>query len=79
MMELLNKVSENDPVFCPNGCGHSYVGTHRKHNLKKHLTYACGQNPQFQCVICLRKFALKHTLKSHLLSIHKINYNSYLT
>jgi len=79
MNELLNMASENDPAFCPNRCGHSYNGKERKKNLKKHLIYACGQNPQFQCVICSRKFARKHTLKSHLLSIHKRNYNSYLT
>lgn len=36
MMELLNNVCENNPVFCPNACGHSYIGLHRKHNLKKH-------------------------------------------
>ncbi|CAI6368744.1 unnamed protein product [Macrosiphum euphorbiae] len=66
-MELLNKVSENDPVFCPkvkymdqtvekyrifcsNGCGRSYIGRNRKYNLKHHLKYKCGVNPQFQLI-----------------------------
>lgn len=76
MNELINKASEFNPAFCPNGCGHSYNGTERKKNLKKHLLYACGQNPQFQCTVCSRKFVRKHTLKRHLLSIHKKILNS---
>jgi len=71
MNKLLNMACEYDPAFCPNRCGHSYIGTERKKNLKKHLIYACGQNPKFQCKVCSRRFARKHTLKNHLLSIHK--------
>jgi len=78
MMELINEASKNDPVFCPNGCGHSYIGSHRKHNLKKHLIYACGKNPQFQCKVCSRKFFYKHALKSHLLTIHNKYLSHYL-
>jgi len=77
MNELLNKASKNDPAICPNGCGHEYRGVDRKRNLKKHIIYACGVNPQFQCIICFKKFARKHTLKMHSISVHKFIYNSY--
>jgi len=73
MMELLNKVIENDPVFCPNGCGHSYSGMHRKHSLKKHLVYACGKNPQFHCTYCQKKFRHKQSLQYHLSTVHQEN------
>lgn len=75
MLDILNMASENDPAFCPNGCGHSYKGTERKHNLKKHLIYACGVNPKFECLICFRKFVRKHTLKHHLLALHNQIFN----
>lgn len=71
MNNLLNEAIERDPAFCPNNCGRSYKGTERKSNLKKHLIYACGVNPRFECSICCKKFVYKHTLKVHLYSIHK--------
>lgn len=79
MNELLNMASKYNPAFCPNGCGHSYNGTERKKNLKKHLIYACGQSPQFQCRICSRKFVRKCTLKTHLQYVHKLILNSECT
>lgn len=71
MAELINAASENDPAVCPNGCGHSYRGERRKHNLKQHMVYACGVFPRFKCMICFKKFVRKHSLKFHLLAIHK--------
>lgn len=71
MIELINEAIKNDPALCPNGCGRSYKGTERKHNLKKHLIYACGVNPKFQCLICFRKFVRKHTLNNHMMTRHK--------
>lgn len=68
--ELINEAVENDPALCPNGCGHSYKGTDRKHNLKKHMVYACGVNPKFQCDVCFKKFVRKQTLKFHLHAKH---------
>ncbi|XP_050430092.1 Krueppel homolog 1-like [Adelges cooleyi] len=69
--DVLKVASENDPAFCPNGCGRSYKGVDRKHNLKKHMMYACGVKPQFECNICFKKFNYKHCLKSHLINIHR--------
>jgi len=72
MMELLNKkVNESDPVFCPNGCGRSYKGIHRKHSLKKHLVYACGKNPQFHCIYCQRNFKHNQSLQYHIANFHR--------
>ena len=71
MNELLNMASKYNPAFCPNGCGHSYNGTERKKNLKKHLIYACGQSPQFHCIYCQRQFRHKKSLQYHVSSVHK--------
>lgn len=71
MTKLINAACKNNPAFCPNNCGRSYKGTERKNNLKKHLVYACGVNPQFQCIICQKKFTYKSSLKGHLLMVHR--------
>ncbi|XP_050536206.1 uncharacterized protein LOC126902682 [Daktulosphaira vitifoliae] len=71
VLNLLNIASRNDPAFCPKGCGHSYKGNDRKRNLKKHIIYACGVSPKFDCIFCSKKFFRKHTLKCHLLTIHR--------
>lgn len=73
LIELLNTASENNPAFCPNGCGHSYKGTKkdRKNNLKRHMVYACGISPRFECIICLKKFTYKQSLKGHMLLVHR--------
>lgn len=67
---LLNKASRNDPAFCPNGCGRSYKGPERKGNLKKHMMYACGVNPQFNCMFCSKQLRYKHSLQYHLATVH---------
>jgi len=51
---------------------HEYKGLDHKRNLKKHLIYACGVNSQLQCILYLKKFARKHTLKVHSISVHKL-------
>ncbi|XP_022182823.1 uncharacterized protein LOC111042501 [Myzus persicae] len=67
MNKLLNMASENDPAFCPNGCGHSYKGTERKSNLKRHLKQSC---PKFQCTVCHKKYKKKASLLYHMMTIH---------
>jgi len=69
-MQLLENVPNNDPMFCPNICGHYYKGKYRKRNLKRHMIYSCRVDPQFQCTICLKKFRSNQVLKFHLANIH---------
>lgn len=68
----LNWITQVDPAKCPNKCGKSYKGPHRKHNLRQHLVYECGVAPKFQCRICFKRFSRNHHLKFHLMRIHKI-------
>ncbi|VVC28705.1 Zinc finger C2H2-type,Zinc finger, RING/FYVE/PHD-type [Cinara cedri] len=44
-----NTMSIIQRIFCPNSCGRSYSGNHRSTNLKRHLRYECGIEPQFTC------------------------------
>lgn len=67
----LNEACENNPAFCPNGCGRSYKGSERKKSLKKHMIYTCGVNPQFTCVFCPKEFRYKNSLKYHMMSVHQ--------
>ncbi|VVC28710.1 Zinc finger C2H2-type,Zinc finger, RING/FYVE/PHD-type [Cinara cedri] len=48
-LNLLEEISESDPVTCPN-CKRQYSGRGRKYNLKKHLTLECGVAPMFSCL-----------------------------
>lgn len=57
-------------VYFPNNCGHSYIGFSRRKNLKQHLQFECGVEPQFQCSFYLKQFSQKATLKRHFLRIH---------
>ncbi|KAE9535059.1 hypothetical protein AGLY_008351 [Aphis glycines] len=50
----VNQTFGKDSLSCPNGCGRSYTGANRKNNLKHHLNYACGINPQFYCKFCVK-------------------------
>lgn len=61
----------NNRIPCPNNCGHSYTGAYRKKNLKRHLIFECGVEPQFQCSFCQKPFRHKSSMKSHILLIHK--------
>lgn len=71
MKELLNEATEYDPAFCPNGCGRSYTGIHRKQNLKYHMIYTCDANWKFKCRICHKKLSKTQTLKYHMATAHK--------
>lgn len=70
MIELINVACKNDPAFCPNCCGHSYTGIDRKYKLKRHMVFACGVKPQFECPLCLKQFRYKQSLKVHVKSVH---------
>lgn len=41
-------------------------------NLKRHLRFECGVEPQFSCPYCPHKSKLKENLKKHILIKHKI-------
>lgn len=57
--------------FCPNLCGRSYRGRYRTKNIKRHLRYECGVQPQFQCDVCLKRFTHNSDRKKHMVIIHK--------
>ena len=69
---VLNEISKNDPVYCPNQCGKYYGGLYRKYNLKEHLNYVCDGIKRFQCTICKKRFSMKNGLKQHMVLIHSI-------
>ncbi|VVC28708.1 Zinc finger C2H2-type [Cinara cedri] len=71
MNKLINEASKYDPAFCPNGCGRSYRGVRRKGNLKHHLIYSCGVDPQFKCPLCKKLLTQKQSLNYHLATVHK--------
>lgn len=48
-----------------NKCGKSYTTIY---NLKRHLRFECGVDPQFECVHCGTKFKHKHHLTDHIRS-----------
>lgn len=48
-----------------NKCGKSYTTIY---NLKRHLKFECGVDPQFECVHCGTKFKHKHHLTDHIRS-----------
>lgn len=58
-MHQLKSLAINDPADCPNNCGRSYKRVCRKHSLQRHLKYECGKPPQFQCVVCFKRFTNK--------------------
>ncbi|KAG5890445.1 hypothetical protein JTB14_025850 [Gonioctena quinquepunctata] len=48
-------------------CPSSYK---QKGHLVRHLKYACGVEPQFECPICLKKFKHSDNLKVHCMTTH---------
>lgn len=60
----------SDPIECPNMCGRSYKGKFRKYSLRRHIFYECGVDPQFQCPVCLKRFADKGSMKRHAVNVH---------
>jgi len=67
----VNYMNQAFGLPCPNGCGRSYKGRDRKHNLNRHLKYACGINPQFNCTFCEKQFKHKRSLQNHLVNVHQ--------
>ncbi|KAF0311805.1 Longitudinals lacking protein, isoforms H/M/V [Amphibalanus amphitrite] len=49
-------------------CGRQYTSSG---NLKRHVKYECGVEPQFQCPVCKKKFQHRHSVKIHVVSTHK--------
>lgn len=39
-------------------------------DLRRHQTYECNKEPQFQCPYCPYKAKLKNTLKTHVIAKH---------
>ena len=60
-----NAVDQKEFVCGTCGRGYKYKG-----NLRQHQRFECGVAPQFECVICLRSFTHKSTLKTHLGIVH---------
>lgn len=71
-LHLLYEISKADPVFCPNKCGRCYRGEQRRGHLKRHLDTECGVPKKFPCVICLKRFSQKWSLKKHRALVHKV-------
>lgn len=68
----LNALAVINPVECPNECGRSYKGLRKKRPLKRHLLYECGKPPQFQCMVCSKRFTNKNSMQYDLAAIHTI-------
>lgn len=49
-------------------CGRSYT---RKDSLKRHVTYECGKDPQFECPFCPQKCKRKAHQIRHIKRRHK--------
>ncbi|KAL4149098.1 hypothetical protein QTP88_003114 [Uroleucon formosanum] len=57
--------------ICPNNCGKSYK---IKRSVGRHLKFKCGVEPMFECRICHKKFALKESMKKHVIQKHDQHY-----
>lgn len=62
-------LAEDSYYHCPNNCGRKYK---YEGSLSNHLRLECGKEPQFQCILCGRKFKQKVHMKSHLFAVHEI-------
>ncbi|XP_050535146.1 GDNF-inducible zinc finger protein 1-like [Daktulosphaira vitifoliae] len=62
-----------DRFYCPNNCGHNYK---RKGHMMFHFRFECGKPPLFRCTMCSRKFHQKSSLKTHVVSVHKMLFNN---
>lgn len=60
---------------CPQ-CGNKY--RHRQ-NLKRHIVYECGKEPQFCCPFCKNRYRQKSKLLGHINRKHNIKYQSNCT
>ncbi|XP_023310087.1 probable transcription repressor protein RGM1 [Anoplophora glabripennis] len=53
-------------------CPRCQKGFKYRSNLIRHMKYNCGEDPQFHCYICKKRYSQKDSLKRHILSIHDI-------
>ncbi|KAL1451428.1 hypothetical protein WDU94_005807, partial [Cyamophila willieti] len=60
------QLSATGKFVCPK-CSNRYV---YKHNLKQHLKFECGVEPQFKCPYCDKRCKLKGNLMSHIALKH---------
>ncbi|XP_065209948.1 gastrula zinc finger protein XlCGF46.1-like [Planococcus citri] len=51
---ICSELQFNVVFVCPNGCGRQYKS---KGPLQRHLKYECGQEKQFECSACSKKFS----------------------
>ncbi|XP_037085331.1 zinc finger and BTB domain-containing protein 49-like [Pollicipes pollicipes] len=67
---LLRRESPTSPCkqYACEKCGRQYASSG---NLKRHVKYECGVEPQFQCPVCKKKFQHRHSVKIHVVSTHK--------
>lgn len=70
---LHSDILRNSRHICPNGCGRHYK---RKGHMNYHLKFECGVCPQFRCPYCSKLFSQKSSLKTHIVCIHKVPFNS---
>ena len=63
---MQHKASE---FTCPN-CGRNYQ-YHK--NLKRHMDYECGKEPQFVCPVCQKRMKQKSHLHKHAELIHGLD------
>lgn len=67
-ISLVDTPNEWRPYVCDRpGCGRGYK---YKSGLFRHVKYECGKEPQFQCVVCQKRFTQQQSLKSHMIYIH---------
>ncbi|KAF0756883.1 zinc finger protein 2-like [Aphis craccivora] len=69
--DMISNLSNSDTkqlrFFCPNNCGKSYK---IKRSVGRHLKFKCGVEPTFECWICHKRFALKESMKKHVVQKH---------
>lgn len=63
----LPNISVESTFICPNKCGRKY---RYLRGLRRHLSYECGKDKQFQCKICFKTFVHKDKLRRHETTIH---------
>jgi DNA-directed RNA polymerase subunit RPC12/RpoP len=65
--QMLGENMGKQSYKCPN-CRRQYL---HKGNLKQHLKYECGKEPQWQCPYCPKRTKLKGNLKQHIVLVHE--------
>ena len=65
-MFLVGDGNASSEFVCPQ-CGRRYK---YDWNLKQHLKYKCGKEPQFKCPVCPERRTNKFSLKNHARTKH---------